>query len=176
MSADGRPLGRTPGEVHAADRPADSEPRVFPDRRRFLFLTGTTAVGLGVAGGAGATGVLLWPVVSYEAPRRYAIGRPETLPADRPAFLPERRIYVLNTAEGVAAVSAVCTHLGCTVRHVEGEGYSCPCHGSRFDREGRVLDGPAPKPLAWYRVGLSRRGELVVDERQVVDPTHRFKA
>jgi cytochrome b6-f complex iron-sulfur subunit len=145
------------------------------DRRRFLFVTGATAAGVAVAGGLGATGVLLWPPVSYEAPRRYAIGRPEALPAGRTAFLPDRRIYVINTPEGVGAISAVCTHLGCTVRHVEGEGFSCPCHGSRFDVAGQVIDGPAPRPLAWYGVSLSRRGELVVDERRVVDPTRRFR-
>jgi glycine/D-amino acid oxidase-like deaminating enzyme/nitrite reductase/ring-hydroxylating ferredoxin subunit len=46
------------------------------------------------------------------------------------------------------AVSVRCTHLGCLVRFNAAErSWDCPCHGSRFDIDGSVLEGPAAKPL-----------------------------
>jgi nitrite reductase/ring-hydroxylating ferredoxin subunit len=48
----------------------------------------------------------------------------------------------------VHAVSARCTHLGCLVRFNAAEtSWDCPCHGSRFDVDGAVLEGPAVRPL-----------------------------
>ncbi|MDQ3646100.1 MAG: FAD-dependent oxidoreductase [Actinomycetota bacterium] len=45
-------------------------------------------------------------------------------------------------------VSATCTHLGCTVRwNPAEESWDCPCHGSRFDPDGKVLHGPAVRDL-----------------------------
>jgi nitrite reductase/ring-hydroxylating ferredoxin subunit len=46
------------------------------------------------------------------------------------------------------AVSLRCTHLGCLLRFNGAErSWDCPCHGSRFDVDGNVLEGPAVRPL-----------------------------
>jgi Rieske Fe-S protein len=55
--------------------------------------------------------------------------------------------YVLRQRDdSVLAVSPLCTHQGCTV-NIAGPYLECPCHGSVYDLEGKVLRGPADRPL-----------------------------
>lgn len=66
--------------------------------------------------------------------------------------------YQGNAAEGVIAYSAVCTHTGCDVTNWDtGElNMACPCHESQFDiyDGGKVVGGPAPRPLAMLPLEL----------------------
>jgi len=144
-------------------------------RRRFLFSAGTTTVVMGVFGFLGATARFLFPNVLYEPPSRFPVGRPESFPPGTATFLPDRRLFVFNRDAGYYAISSICTHLGCNVNHVAGDGFACPCHGSLFDANGQVVRGPAPRPLPWFGMSLSPRGELVIDERRLVEPDYRFK-
>lgn len=147
-----------------------------PTRRRLLFGTGVGSVVAGVLGFLGATARYLFPNVLYEPPSRFPVGQPQDFPPESATFLPEDRLFVFNGAEGFYAISSICTHLGCNVRYEENrERFACPCHGSVFDKLGRVVHGPAPRPLPWFGLSLSSRGELVVDEQRVVDATYRFK-
>ena len=49
-----------------------------------------------------------------------------------------------------SAIEAVCTHEGCTITGAAGATYVCPCHGSRYDRNGQVLAGPVKASLRQY--------------------------
>jgi Rieske Fe-S protein len=48
------------------------------------------------------------------------------------------------------AIDAVCTHEGCAITGIDGFTYVCPCHGSRYSRNGQVLAGPARAALRQY--------------------------
>lgn len=59
-----------------------------------------------------------------------------------------RHLFVVRSTEGLAALSPVCTHLGCFVNwNRSREEFLCPCHGGRYDRHGNVIGGPPPAPL-----------------------------
>jgi Rieske Fe-S protein len=57
-----------------------------------------------------------------------------------------------DNEESLHVVSATCTHAGCTVRwNSDEKSWDCPCHGSRYNFEGKVLNGPAPEDLVYYK-------------------------
>ena len=77
---------------------------------------------------------------------------------------------VAGTAHGIVAYSAICTHLGCTVRFSEEPmeqapfpHIHCPCHGAMFDPQHgcTVLGGPAPRPLPQLPIQVNGKGEVI---------------
>lgn len=105
--------------------------------------------------------------------KRFRVTVPETLAAGE-AFTPSgRNVAVYRDQQGVYAISRVCTHLGCIVKPT-AEGFECPCHGSRYDRDGLVTKGPAPRPLQWLEV-KEQGGVLYVDEGSSVASGTRVK-
>jgi len=62
--------------------------------------------------------------------------------------------FVIRKSEDpkdIAILSSHCTHLGCSVNWKEdAQEFVCPCHDAKFSKEGKVLDGPPPKPLNQY--------------------------
>lgn len=71
----------------------------------------------------------------------------------------QERVALLRGESGIYALSLVCTHLGCTVS-VMPDGLYCPCHGTRFDQQGNVLQGPATRALP--RLPTEMRGDRIV--------------
>ncbi len=71
------------------------------------------------------------------------------------------QIAVRNIGEqGVTAFSTVCTHAGCEVRPMP-DGFECPCHGSAFELDGEVAEGPASDPLQRFEV-IENENEFLI--------------
>jgi len=92
----------------------------------------------------------------------FKIGRAEDIPVGTTKIIEDKKVLLMRDAEGISAVSLVCTHLGCIVATTE-QGFDCPCHGSKFNKDGKVTGGPAPKGLNWLEVSQLPSGKLVVD-------------
>lgn len=148
------------------------------NRRGFLSwgAAGFVALCSGVAVSLGAVVRFLVPSVFYEPPQSFKIGDPADFPFGPPTFLADEKIYVFrNREKGFAVASAVCTHLGCTVAYFPSDQkFHCPCHGSVFARDGDVIHGPAPRPLEWFEVTMTRDGQLRVDKDKVVPDSYRL--
>lgn len=116
------------------------------------------ALGLSLLGAAG-----LWRFLTPRHPRGPAaeplVLAEEEVPADGALVLPHLGVAVVRDGAELLALDLTCTHLGCTVAATEG-GFSCPCHGSRFGRCGRVLSGPAERSLR--RLEVARQGGRIL--------------
>jgi cytochrome b6-f complex iron-sulfur subunit len=140
-----------------------------PERRRFFgWLTGS-ALAVYAASTAALSFLFLRPRVTYGPPTRVPIGKPAAFASGNQVVFPEAKLVVRRQDNRFAAISTVCTHLGCIVNPSD-TGFDCPCHGSTYDDRGQVTGGPAPRGLAWYRIAQLPNGELVVDKHDVVEP------
>jgi cytochrome b6-f complex iron-sulfur subunit len=161
-------------------------------RRELLWLTSKLLLaGASVGTGLYAFARSLVPDVLYEPSPRSSLGPPDAF-ADGVTFVNAKRLFVIREGNDFSVVSAVCTHLGCTVNYVplakgkpvslagkvveEQWEFSCPCHGSKYYCDGTNYAGPAPKPLPRFYVDVSPvTSELVVDTSQRVDAKYRLK-
>jgi menaquinol-cytochrome c reductase iron-sulfur subunit len=148
-------------------------------RRDFLKKVSAAAV-------VGALGAQSWFVaksmltpVTQQSSHRWKIGQPEQF-GQGVTFVEQAKTFIVREDDSLIALSAVCTHLGCTLKKVEKPGESaetkpgvefhCPCHNSKFTVSGQHFAGPAEKPLQHFRLMLSPDdGQLVVDHSQPVN-------
>jgi len=131
-------------------------------RRRFLGLLGVGGVALSATGALSTLVRFLRPSVVYEPPSRFPVGPIDQMPEQGVVVLRERRLYIVRQGSKAFALSAVCTHLGCMTHFDHGRQFLCPCHGSRFDLDGKVLHGPAPRGLRRVKLEIEQ-GQMVVD-------------
>ncbi|HSD90754.1 MAG TPA: Rieske (2Fe-2S) protein [Kofleriaceae bacterium] len=70
---------------------------------------------------------------------------------------PNDTIIVIRSSEtAIIALSGICTHAGCSMDFVPASHLiDCPCHGSQFSEDGRVVRGPARRSLRVYTASLA---------------------
>ncbi|HLE51530.1 MAG TPA: Rieske 2Fe-2S domain-containing protein [Anaerolineales bacterium] len=130
-------------------------------RRDFIMvaLKGT----LGLSSTLGLIGLIRF--LGYQsdpAPQtEFELGPASNFPPGSRTPVPEAQAVLYHMPAGFIALSLVCPHLGCVINSVE-QGYACPCHGSRFDAQGQVLNGPAREPMRVLRVEQTPGGQLIL--------------
>jgi cytochrome b6-f complex iron-sulfur subunit len=142
-----------------------------PEVSRRDFLNEITLGALGVAGlgSAALTYQYFSPNVLFEPSTTFRAGNPDLYPVNSVTILQDQQVYIVRTPAGFYAVSAVCTHLGCVTQwKPEANMIACPCHGSKFQPDGKKIEGPAPRPLPHYSINLTVDGELLVDKLQTI--------
>lgn len=99
--------------------------------------------------------------------KKFKVALPASLAPGQPYVPGGRSVALYKEGDQVYAISTVCTHLGCIVKPTD-KGFDCPCHGSKFAKDGSVLKGPAPKGLPWLEVKPLGGDNFLVDEGKVV--------
>ena len=134
------------------------------NRRKFLeWGIGIIAGFIGLAGSIPLIGSLLSPLCRKPVEKWVDIGLVMLLKGSRYQkvdyeFLHQdgwikankkRSVYVTHlSGDNYIVYSRTCTHLGCNVRwSEEKQQFLCPCHGGVYDKQGKVIHGPPPKPL-----------------------------
>lgn len=141
-----------------------------PGRRRFVrALLGGSLVASAIS--------FLYPVLRYVVPPASTdLGGDTVLAAKTDELKPNsakifrfgsRPGLLIRTAEGdYRAISAVCTHLSCTVQYKNDvRQVWCACHNGYYDLAGRNVSGPPPRPLDSYDVHVSG-DEVMVSRKQ----------
>jgi cytochrome b6-f complex iron-sulfur subunit len=168
--------GGRPGPEAGQARPTIVGLPLRPDRREFLaWLTRGSLVAVSALA-LGQVARFFSYKPADEAPSVIAVGKPDTYTADTLTYVGAARSYIGRDSGGLYAIDAVCTHLGCLVEHKAGEGFACPCHGSRFAADGQVQNGPASKALRHLALDLNQDGQVVVDRSRPVAPATRLAA
>jgi len=107
---------------------------------------------------------VLYPLFAYMRPPKQGevivssvkVGKLSSIEKDSGTIIRfgNKPVILVRTAAGnLHALSAVCTHLDCTVQYRKDLGVIwCACHNGKYDLNGRNIAGPPPRPLEQYRV------------------------
>ncbi len=159
-------------------------------RRKLISRIGVGATLIAIGGQAYAFIRSLVPNVLYEDPQRFKVGALDQF-GEGAKFIEDKRVFIFRQKNTFHCISATCTHLGCTVKmqHLnqakkvsvrgreidEQVEFACPCHGSKYYGDGTNYSGPAPRPLAHYKLEVAPEdGQLIVDTSQTVAQDFRL--
>lgn len=189
-AAKAEPAKTGPGAKHAAKtkavppRPArDAAMAPAPvERRGFLIglsISSIVLIGWGaflasVTAFTAMMGRFMFPNVLAEPPSTIKVGLPSNFEKDEvnERWKAEWGFWIVRSAayngqDSIYAIQSICTHLGCPPNWLAGEQkFKCPCHGSGFYISGVNFEGPAPRPLERFKIGVGDDGNIVVDKSQ----------
>ena len=138
-------------------------------RRRFLQMACAAAA---VGAGCSSAGASPDPIGNVDG------GALQSLPVGTLRPVGSQAVCIGRDDSGVYAMTLTCTHAGCNIAingTVSAQGIACACHGSRFDVNGSVVQGPASEPLQHYAVTQDAAGELTIHGGSEVDAATRLK-
>ena len=169
----------SPAPPAAPPKPAPPKPaakETVVTRRSFLswMTLAWTAFTASMLAAVTATARFMFPNVLFEPPPTFKAGYPNEIQVGQvdERFKQRFAVWLVRTAfdpyanaEGIFALSTVCTHLGCTPNWLEGEQkFKCPCHGSGYYKTGVNFEGPTPRPLERFAISLADDGQILVDK------------
>ena len=131
-------------------------------RREFIWYAWMSSMALFMAASGGATLAYAYPRFKEgEFGGKFPMGREDEIPDGAVIASREGKFFLVRLGSEFKALYQVCTHLGCLVRETS-DGFSCPCHGSKFAKDGKLVASPAPRDMDEFVVEIVD-GEVVVD-------------
>ena len=125
------------------------------NRREFLVLTTTFVAGCGSMNGTG--------VVTSGRERVVNAGSVSNYSNDGVyATFRNQGFFIIRQDGKLFALSAICTHRHCKLNVERERSFYCPCHGSTFDPNGHVTEGPARRDLPVFATSVNESGQLLV--------------
>jgi Rieske Fe-S protein len=125
------------------------------NRRTFLLLGAAFAAGCAAPGGTNFSSAGRERVVNAGPAAQYLADGIYSRYRDLGFFLVRRGAKLF-------ALSAICTHRRCKLDAEPDQTFYCPCHGSTFDVDGKVTEGPARRDLPAYEISTDANGDLLV--------------
>lgn len=125
------------------------------NRRSFLFLGAAFAAGCAAPGGSNFSTaertrtINAGPAAQYLADGVYARYR-------------DLGFFLVRRGANLFALSSICTHRKCKLDAEADKTFYCPCHGSTFDADGKVTEGPARRDLPVFEISTDENGSLLV--------------
>lgn len=131
-------------------------------RREFLWYAWMSSIALFMAGSGGATLAYMYPRFKEgEFGGRFAVGKVDDFEDGSVTSIRDGKFFLVRQGSEFKALYQVCTHLGCLVRETN-DGFGCPCHGSKFSKDGKLTASPAPRDLDEFPVEVVD-GQVFVD-------------
>lgn len=165
----------------SGDVPTRAQEEMKTATRREVISRGFAVIGWGSFAatcglGIGETIRFFFPKVIFQSPSKFVISPIEEfllLSGDADTYgvidvdnrwRTKHKFFVVRERAKIYALSARCTHLGCTINWFDDMRiFKCPCHGSEYRSNGINFAGPAPRMLDRFSITLNQEGILVVD-------------